>query len=37
MRSWILVAGDTLDDDALDGCIAETDAFVATLYYIRRS
>jgi len=31
MRGWILVAGDTLDDDALEGWIAETGAFVATL------
>jgi TfoX/Sxy family transcriptional regulator of competence genes len=31
MRGWVVVAGETLDDDALEGWIAETGAFVATL------
>ena len=31
MRGWILVAGEVLDDDVLDGWIARARAFVATL------
>jgi TfoX/Sxy family transcriptional regulator of competence genes len=31
MRGWILVAGEALDDGALDSWIAEAGAFVATL------
>jgi hypothetical protein len=31
MRGWVLVAGDELDDDALDRWIDEASAFVATL------
>jgi hypothetical protein len=31
MRGWVFVAGDDLDDDALDGWIDEADAYVATL------
>jgi TfoX/Sxy family transcriptional regulator of competence genes len=31
MRGWVLVAGDELDDDALDEWIETTSAFVETL------
>ena len=31
MRGWVLVAGETLDDDVLDRWIAEAGSFVATL------
>ena len=31
MRGWILVAGETLDDDVLDGWIQRARTFVATL------
>lgn len=31
MRGWILVAGETLDDEELDGWLADAKAFVATL------
>jgi len=31
MRGWILVAGETLDDDVLDGWIERARTFVATL------
>ena len=31
MRGWILVAGEQLDDDNLDGWLAEAGEFVATL------
>ncbi|NJC73560.1 TfoX/Sxy family protein [Planosporangium thailandense] len=31
MRGWVLVAGDELDDEALDGWIADAAAFVTTL------
>jgi hypothetical protein len=31
MRGWIMVAGEELDDDVLDGWIAQAQAFVATL------
>lgn len=31
MRGWILVAGDALDDDVLDGWIQRARTFVATL------
>ena len=31
MRGWVLVAGEHLDDEALDEWIAAADAFVATL------
>ncbi|GAA1820394.1 TfoX/Sxy family protein [Planosporangium flavigriseum] len=31
MRGWVFVAGDELDDDALDSWIADASAFVETL------
>jgi len=31
MRGWILVAGEALDDDALDGWVERARTFVATL------